>query len=565
MTYKPISSEDRRAAATAFNQGIAALRAGDEARAIELWTTASQRDPSLTPAYRNLIVFFENAGDDARVIDLYGALLRENPVDTESLIRQASAYRRQGRYDEAIANYRKAISVYPYFRFWYSELGDLFHAIGDADQGDIWEKRAQDLDADAAEMAFDDGVRALRDENYPLAQACFEAILEDYPANLDARMKFARAQVGMADFEGALASYNEALTFTDVAQGLVHFTRASVLVHLDRREEAEVELELAIDYEPDYARAHRLMAQLQAGNLDASGAGAPAAHQSAGTSRPGLSKPGASRPKSSRPTSSRPSSSQPTSSRPTSSQHGSAHSRPSSSAPTSQPPSSRISGAITGRPGTQRLSPAEEPELLDMDLIEEVPSYSFVAPGSHYSWDQQLHAVFTQALAVSAPGGATPRIALLVEPVQQVAAAMTHMLAGIQHPSYGLWRKEGPSRIMVAESNPMPGPNSVRSAGWMGSGIPVGSDTSNWGPGAVAFPIDQMLDAIIERGGRDGYNLVLILATGRVSGDQASTLRRIKELRTHQMIFLRPQRHFADLGLRMQTIAPHWFEITLPF
>ena len=606
MTYKQISSEDRRAAAIAFNEGVEAFKANDEERAISLWKIASTRDPSLSVAYRNLVVFFEKAGDEEQVIKLYEALLKENPVDTASLIRQASAFKRLGRYEAAVKNYRKAISVYPYFRFWYSELSEIFKEMGAHKQAEIWNTRAEELDADAAEMAFNDGVRSLQEKNYPLAKACFDAILEDYPANLDARLHYARTQIGLEDYEGALTSYEEALTFTDVAQGLVHFNRANLLIRLNRKQEASVELELAIDYEPKFTRAHRLFNLLKtelssptsapilpkAGSSKLNARSQKYSTSALGSSALNTSKvslnssqigaPGrgsidvqlgstqekrsSQQSYSSRLTSARSVSQKPSdddsASRSTS---GRGNLRKSSSKQ-GQSKYSRPSSSKQGsRPTSNKRSQSVDSDVLELDFIEKVPAYKFIVPHSRYKWDQQLHAVFTQALRIPSPGGGEPCIALLVEPVQQIATAMTHMLVGIKHPSYGLWRKTGPSRIMFAESNPTSGKNPIRRAGWMGNHTAIGTEISRWRNGKEHFPIDQMIDVTAEQGGKEGFNLVLILSTGRISGDEQSTLQSIKRLRAHQVIYLRPQRHFADLGLRMQPIAPHWFEITLPF
>jgi tetratricopeptide (TPR) repeat protein len=254
--------ENRVDATLAFNAGVQAMQQGDDATAIAHWQRAAELDVTLVPAVHNLIVYHEDREQFEKVAELYALLLDLNPYDTRSLIRQAAALRRLGRLAPAISNYERAIGIYPWFRHWYQELANLLDQADQHGAAEEWRARAGQLDTEEAEMACEDGTRQLRKGNLPLAIACFEAVLEDYPSNNDVRVKLAQALEHSGDTAGALAHYAICLEHAGDTPALVHFHRARTLLALGRDHEAATDLQIALDHAPGFGRARFLLAQI---------------------------------------------------------------------------------------------------------------------------------------------------------------------------------------------------------------------------------------------------------------------------------------------------------------
>ena len=529
----PISAKARTEAIAAFNQGVRAMQEGRSEEAAQLWESAYTTDPTLVPAARNLIVFREERGQYDEVARIYGRLLSEDPFDTESLVRQAAAFSHSEQYDQAVANYERAISIYPYFRFWYEELAEVLDKMGKAEDAALWRDRGNSLDADEAEMAFEDGIRNLKIENYPLAIACFEAIIEEYPANLDARMRLASAYIKADQTDDALEQYTETIEMTDAAQALVLFRRAQLYLQMGNTAKAKDDLELALGIQPEFGRASRMLGELSP---------AGSAVLKRGTSLVGAE-----------------------------AIRSGVNESPRRSIPTAAPPPTRG--------GTERLRPLqsvnEEIEMLDVSMIEvedaepsgpQPAAVQLRPPPRNSPWEQQLLHVFQETLKHPSPGGTPPRVAILQEPARELVPAASHLLSLIQSPNFRLWIQGQQSRVYVVESDPNVNQNhGVRQAGWIGGPSSPRFDFNQWGVTQASLPIDSMIATLVEAGGPEGFNLVVILSAGRVRNDQNQTAQILGRLPCHQVVLLRPQYHYADLGLRMQPIAPNWVEVALPF
>lgn len=251
------------AAIRAFNEGVQAMQEGDSDRAAARWSRAAKLDPGMVPAHHNLVVYHEQRGQTREVIASYDAILAFDPFDTQALIRQASAFRRAGDVGRAIQNYERAIAVYPYFRFWYDELATLYDQIGDTESSSIWRDRALTLDTDEAEMAFEDGVRQQREKNYELAVAIFEAVLEEQPANLDARLRLAESLRILGRPDEALVHLDQAFELTDAAPALALFHRGRLKTQMGQPQSASADLRAALDSVPSYGRASRLLGRIE--------------------------------------------------------------------------------------------------------------------------------------------------------------------------------------------------------------------------------------------------------------------------------------------------------------
>jgi tetratricopeptide (TPR) repeat protein len=262
MTLLFPTPENRVDATLAFNAGVQAMQQGDDATAVAHWQRATELDATLVPAIHNLIVYHEDREQFEKVAELYAMQIALNPFDTRALIRQAASLRRLRRYGAAVSNYEKAIGFYPWFRFWYEELAQILDEAGQPEIASEWRARSEAIDSDEAEMACEDGTRQLRKGNHPLARACFEAVLEEFPNNLDVRLKLAQTLHEMGDTDAALKEFDNAMRIAGTAAAVVHFHRARVFLEVGRHQDAANDLQTALELEPGFGRANYLLQQI---------------------------------------------------------------------------------------------------------------------------------------------------------------------------------------------------------------------------------------------------------------------------------------------------------------
>lgn len=495
MTQAIPAPPHRAEAIVAFNEGVRQMQAGQQADAVRSWERACELDQHMAPAYHNLIVYYGEQEMWDRVVDCYAALLLLDPFDTRLLVRQAGALRRADRAAEAVQNYQRAIRIYPYFRFWYQELAELLEQVGEGDEAKHWQQRGAALDSDEAEMAWEDGVRHLRGMNLPLAIACFEAVVDEYPENVDARLRLATALERNGDVDGALAQLGE--TFEVAPEpALVHFHRARMLARHDRLEEARGDLEDALRMEPTYGRARGLLNQVL-WQL-------------------------------------------------TSSDNATTHgTREESETSDNKAPAAAAAN----------LTQIEPPRP-----AFEVPSLP--VPDSSQRWDEQVRQLVRQAAQVPGPEGHPPRMSLLLEMNRELVGVASRTLELLSGPELSRL-PGGVQPVYVIEGEPYEGAGTegISASGWLGSDGYRAVDFRRWATPRDGLPIDAMLSRLGEVGGTEGFNLVLIISTGRVRADQSRTLGIVRRLPCFQIALVSAGERSNDLSMRMQGVAPNWAEV----
>ena len=460
------------AAIEAFNAGVRAMRNGDEPVAVQHWLEALQHYSGMLPAARNLVVYFETKGDAERVAELYQTILSFDPYDTTALIRQANAFRNLGNLDGATLNYERAIAVYPFYRFWYAEMAELLEQKQQYEAATLWRERAETLGGDEAEMAFEDGITHLREGNFELAAAIFEAVLEELPANLEARLHLARALGRVGRDEEALEQFATALDLAEATPALVLVQRARFYLSRRRVAEARRDLQSALEYMPAYGRAKAML-----NSLEAAGRGSD--------------------------------------------------------------PVAAVS---------VEMPTSAAPEFATVDTSE--------------PFGAQLAHTLEQALAVPNREGGPARVALLIEPHPSLTPLVNELISIVTQSHYGLYAVEPPRLFaalgQVADVSDISG---MAWSGWVDPSSLGMLAPSRWYGDTGGLAIDRMLERVTEVSADAGFNLVLIVSTGRVRADQTSTVGAMRRLQAYQVASVQPSEGSGDLALRMQGVAPNWVTI----
>lgn len=488
QSHLPVTT-GQASALTAFNEGVRLMQQGDADAAIAKWEEACQLDPALVPAWHNRVVFHAERGDDVKVVEMYQALVGLNPYDTRSIVRLAGALRRIGRLDEAASWYQRAVKLYPYYRLWYYEAAETLEEAGRLGEAEQWRENATALDADEAEMAFEDGAMHLRQRNYPLAIACLQAVLEDLPGNLDARMHLARAYAGQGNADLALEAFGNALEHAGLAGPLVHYQRARLLVALGRHGEAQTDVEFALDQDPEFGLARALARRLSLVLDDVN--------------------------------------------------------------------SLSDTGFTTNRSTEVREGEAQNTAAPGAGIVPVID-----APDPSWAWTEQLRQLVRQAALLPGPTGKAPRLAVIIERTAVVRPLVPVVMEMLETPE--LSRLPGgiqPVFVVEGEHAAGAGFDGIARAGWLGTERYPHVDTSRWDESAEGLPIDRLLAAVSREGGADGFNLVLILGSGRVRPDQTATIGHLRQLRTYQVALVHPADPVGDLSLRLNGTAPNWVEV----
>jgi tetratricopeptide (TPR) repeat protein/serine/threonine protein kinase len=201
-----------------YNLGEALHAQGNLAGAVAAYRKAIEVSPEFLPAHLGLADALQARGDLHAAIQAYSEVLKRLPNSSEFLRRRADAYRRTKQWDEAIADYRKAIEL--------KSTGDYF-GLGYLGLG-----RA------ALRLSTDDPKDDL---------AAARKTVELYPQNSVARVDLGRLLL-KTDRAGALTAFRKAVEL-DPLDVQAHYLLGLTLLHAPgKRSKAELEEAAAAAY-----------------------------------------------------------------------------------------------------------------------------------------------------------------------------------------------------------------------------------------------------------------------------------------------------------------------------
>ena len=184
------------------------------------------------------------------VCALLAAACGENPeVAKQRYLESGNRYLSEGKYNEAIVEYRNAVQQDARFGAARVKLAEAYELRGDANRAFGEYVRAADvLPTDVAVQlkAADYLLKARRFED---AQTRAAKVLELDPKNVDAQILIGRALVGLRDLDGAVREMEEAVRL-DPNRGPTYTNLAVVQLAQNNRDEARAALEKAIELSP---------------------------------------------------------------------------------------------------------------------------------------------------------------------------------------------------------------------------------------------------------------------------------------------------------------------------
>ncbi len=195
---------------------------------------------------------------------------RDPDVAKQEHFQRGEQYFSDGKYREAIIEYRNAVQLDARFGPARYKLAEAYVHVGDA-QGAFREYvRAADL-MDDAEVQLKAGNLLLLGGRYEDARARAEAVLAREPANALALVLRANSLAGLRDLDGAIKEMERAIV-AEPNRGLSYASLGAFELLRGNRTEAEAAYAKALDAEPKSALTHMALGNYRLALGDRSGA-----------------------------------------------------------------------------------------------------------------------------------------------------------------------------------------------------------------------------------------------------------------------------------------------------
>jgi protein O-GlcNAc transferase len=266
--YRQALAEDPQNIDALHFLGVVALQRGDPAQAVVLISQALSRNPANPPACNNLglalaaqgkrreavsawleaLALHPEFADAARNLRENLGVLEPDPA-SDAHFDQGNAYKDQGRLEEAIASYRKAVSLAPAFAAAHVNLGGALAQHGRHADACLSFRKALILEPELPGAWFNLGISAYQLGDHGSAKAALATYLRAEPDERDALMVLGGIHFLSNELDEA-AQCVERVLAADPGFGGAHALMADVLRNQGRHREALPHYELAVAHDP---------------------------------------------------------------------------------------------------------------------------------------------------------------------------------------------------------------------------------------------------------------------------------------------------------------------------
>jgi protein O-GlcNAc transferase len=266
--YRQVLAEDPHNIDALHFLGVVALQRGDPAQAVLLISQALSRNPANPPACNNLglalaaqgkrreavsawldaLALHPEFADAARNLRGNLGLLQPDPASDQHF-NQGNAYKDQGRVDQAIASYQKAVALAPAFAAAHVNLGSALAQQGRHAEACLSFRKALVLEPELPAAWFNLGISAYRLNDLVCAKAALARYLRAQPDERDALMLLGGIHFVSNELDEAAGCVERVLA-GDPGFGGAHALMADVLRNQGRHREALRHYELAVAHDP---------------------------------------------------------------------------------------------------------------------------------------------------------------------------------------------------------------------------------------------------------------------------------------------------------------------------
>lgn len=186
-----------------------------------------------------------------------------NSVSAETYIKQAEAYYAQGKFEETIAECKRAIEIKPEAALVYKIAGNATQAMGKVDAARYWYAQALEIDPNFAEIHANLGSLYAQQKQWQKSIACYQKAIEIKPNLASAYRNLARVFLQSGQPQAGAECWYEALTLDlNWAKPDEHFTLGNTLLELGQLERAIACYRRAIQLQPSYADAYHNLGEV---------------------------------------------------------------------------------------------------------------------------------------------------------------------------------------------------------------------------------------------------------------------------------------------------------------
>jgi tetratricopeptide (TPR) repeat protein len=246
------------AAALAACAVLTGVQAGHWKNSRSLFTHGVDVAPENSLAQYNVGVVLAHEGRLDEAIGHYARALAARPRFAAAHDNLGWALAEKGRAAEALAHYREALRIDPGYVSAHNNLGNLLLEQGDGDQAIASFEKAVLFQAAYAEAHNNLGVALHRQGRAEEALAQFLIVLRLKPHNVKAHYNAGAILLDRGDREGARAHYRKALEY-EPGLAEAHYGLGLVALQAGQRDQAVASLRRALALRPDFAAAGSLL------------------------------------------------------------------------------------------------------------------------------------------------------------------------------------------------------------------------------------------------------------------------------------------------------------------
>jgi tetratricopeptide (TPR) repeat protein len=211
--------------------------------------------PDYAEVHNNLGAAFKTQGKLDDAIACFRRALELKPDSAEAHNNLGAALNDQGKPEEAVACYRRALALKPDYAEAHNNLGNAFKDAGKLDEAVACYRRALELKPHYAEAHNNLGNAFTDQVHLDEAAACYRQALELKPGFAEAHNNLGNALKGQEKLDEAVACYRRALELRpDFAEA--HSNLGAALNEQGKLEEAVACCRRALELKPDYAEGH---------------------------------------------------------------------------------------------------------------------------------------------------------------------------------------------------------------------------------------------------------------------------------------------------------------------
>ena len=192
----------------------------------------------------------------------YNKAIQLKPDFAEAYNNRGQVLKELGELDEAVKNYEKALKINPNFAEAHNNVGNTLKELGQLSAVVTSYERALAINPDLAQAHSDLGSTFHVLGQLDAAVKCYDKALKINPKHAPTHSNKGVALKQLGQFDEALQSYDKAIQF-DPDYAEPHNNKGLVLKQLDQLDEALQSYDKAIQLKPAYAEAHNNLGNLQ--------------------------------------------------------------------------------------------------------------------------------------------------------------------------------------------------------------------------------------------------------------------------------------------------------------